>query len=48
MLVGLVGAPWILAAMGTPREVMGDSRRPLHYLIASCFVNIFRHTAGHG
>lgn len=70
MLVGLAGAPWILEAMGTPKEVMGDSlifiriyfcgtvpnliynmgsgilraigdsRRPLHYLIASCFVNI--------
>lgn len=69
-LVGVVGAPWALRAIGTPDEIMGyaltymrvyflgmipsliynmgtgilraigDSKRPLYFLIASCLTNI--------
>ncbi len=70
MVVGIVGAPFALGAMGTPDDILGhavlymriyfvgvignliynmgagilraigDSRRPLYFLIASCFTNI--------
>lgn len=70
MIAGVVLAPWMLEAMGTPADVMdlsilylriyflgmvgnlvyntgaailravGDSRRPLYFLIVSCLVNI--------
>ena len=40
MIIGLAGSPWALEAMKTPEDVMGDSRRPLYFLIASCFTNI--------
>lgn len=70
MIVGIILAPWMLVAMGTPQEVVGlsvtymriyfcgmaanlvyntgaailravgDSKRPLYFLIVSCLVNI--------
>lgn len=70
MIVGLIGAPWALKAMGTPSDIIdysvlymrifflgtisnliynmgagilravGDSKRPLYFLIASCMTNI--------
>lgn len=70
MVIGIIGAPWALQAMGTPDDIMGhatiylriyfvgiipnliynmgsgilraigDSKRPLYFLIASCFTNI--------
>lgn len=70
MVIGILGAPWALRAMGTPEDIMeyavlyirvyfvgiipnliynmgagtlraiGDSKRPLYFLIASCMTNI--------
>ncbi len=70
MVVGLIGAPYALRWMGTPKEIIpysltyiriyfigmianlvynmgagilraiGDSKRPLYFLILSCFINI--------